>query len=106
MALRPRLATGLPFRGRIYSYPMASNRKQAPSHTHTGGPADLTAPNRTDKPMAHNNLDYREHRPLTERNGLDDKGSTNHALCHTFATTLFVKGDHPMVVQSYSGRAP
>jgi integrase len=48
---------------------------------------DLVFPNRVGKPRDHNNLYYREYKPLLRRAGLE--GFTFHALRHTFATALF-----------------
>jgi len=53
--------------------------------------------------MAHNNLYYREYKPLLKRAGLE--GFTFHALRHTFATALFARREHPKVVQSLLGHS-
>lgn len=65
----------------------------------------LVFPNRVGKPMDHNNLYYREYKPLLKRAGLADEGFTFHALQHTFATALFAKREHPKVVQSLLGHS-
>jgi len=64
---------------------------------------DLVFPNRVGKPMDHNNLYYREYKPLLRRAGLE--GFTFHALRHTFATALFSSGEHPKKVQSLLGHS-
>jgi integrase len=55
--------------------------------------------------MDHNNLYYHEYKQLLKRAGLDGGGFTFHALRHTFATALFVKREHPKVVQSLLGHS-
>ncbi len=55
--------------------------------------------------MDHNNLYYREYKPLLKRAGLQDAGFTFHALRHTFATALFARGEHPKIVQSLLGHS-
>ena len=45
--------------------------------------------------MDHDNLYYREYKPLLERVGLGGEGFTFHALRHTFATALFAAREHP-----------
>ena len=66
---------------------------------------DLVFPNRVGKPMDHNNLYYREYKPLLERAGLEGEGFTFHSLRHTFATALFNRREHPKVVQSLLGHS-
>jgi integrase len=56
-------------------------------------------------PLDHNNLYYREYKPLLERAGLEGEGFTFHALRHTFATMLFKQGEHPKIVQSLLGHS-
>jgi integrase len=63
----------------------------------------LVFPNRIGGPMGHNNLYYRDYKPLLKRANLDDRGFTFHALRHTFATALFERGEHPKVAQSLLG---
>jgi integrase len=65
----------------------------------------LVFPNRVGGPMDHNNLYYRDYKPLLKRAGLDDRGFTFHALRHTFATALFERGEHPKIVQSLLGHS-
>ncbi len=67
--------------------------------------ADLVFPNRVGGPTDHNNLYYREYKPLLERAGLADEGFTFHTLRHTFATALFARRQHPKVVQSLLGHS-
>jgi integrase len=64
---------------------------------------DLVFPNRLGGPMDHNNLYYRDYKPLLKRADLDHLGFTFHALRHTFATALFERGQHPKIVQSLLG---
>jgi integrase len=66
---------------------------------------DLVFPNRVGKPTDHNNLYYREYKPLLERAGLAGEGFTFHTLRHTFATALFMRREHPKVVQSLLGHS-
>jgi len=66
---------------------------------------DLVFPNRVGGPTDHNNLYYREYKPLLERAGLAGEGFTFHTLRHTFATALFVRREHPKVVQSLLGHS-
>jgi len=63
----------------------------------------LVFPNRIGKPTDHNNLYYREYKPLPEQAGLQELGFTFHSLRHTFATALFKKREHPKIVQSLMG---
>ena len=65
----------------------------------------LVFPNRVGGPMDHNNLYYREYKPLLKRAGLEAEGFTFHSLRHTFATELFKKREHPKVVQSLLGHS-
>jgi integrase len=65
----------------------------------------LVFPNRVGKPADHNNLYYREYKPLLERAGLEGEGFTFHALRHTFASALFARGEHPKRVQSLLGHS-
>ena len=67
--------------------------------------ADLVFPNRIGGPTDHNNLYYREYKPLLERARLSGEGFTFHTLRHTFATALFMRGEHPKVVQSLLGHS-
>jgi integrase len=76
-------------------------RLRSPKWRDTG----LIFPNRVDGPMDHNNLYYREYRPLLESAGLGDEGFAFHSLRHTFATALFKRGEHPKVVQSLLGHS-
>ena len=55
--------------------------------------------------MNHNNLYYREYKPLPEKAGLDDEGFTFHSLRHTFATELFNQRKYPKVIQSLLGHS-
>jgi integrase len=67
--------------------------------------ADLVFPNRIGGPTDHNNLYYREYKPLLELAGLAGEGFTFHTLRHTFATALFARRQHPKVVQSLLGHS-
>ena len=67
--------------------------------------ASLVFPNRIGGPTDHNNLYYREYKPLLERAGLAGEGFTFHTLRHTLATALFMKREHPKVVQSLLGHS-
>ena len=58
---------------------------------------DLVFPNRVGRPTDHNNLYYREFKPLLENAGLWDQGFTFHSLRHTFATALFERRQHPKI---------
>ncbi len=66
---------------------------------------DLVFPNRLGKPLDHNNLYYREYKPLLQSAGLGDEGFTFHSLRHTFATELFTRRMHPKIVQSLLGHS-
>jgi integrase len=66
---------------------------------------DLVFPNRVGKPMDHNNLYYREYKPLLRRAGLSDEGFTFHSLRHTFATELFNQRKRPKIIQSLLGHS-
>jgi integrase len=66
---------------------------------------NLVFPNRIGGPTDHNNLYYREYKPLLERAGLMGEGFTFHTLRHTFATALFMRREHPKVVQSLLGHS-
>ena len=66
---------------------------------------DLVFPSRTGGPMDHNNLYEREYRALLKKANLDGQGFTFHALRHSFATALFMRGKHPKVVQSLLGHS-
>jgi integrase len=72
---------------------------------HTWRDARLVFANCVGGPMDHNNLYYREYKPLLKRAGLAEHGFTFHALRHTFATALFARGEHPKVVQSLLGHS-
>jgi integrase len=66
---------------------------------------DLVFPNRVGKPMDHNNLYYREYKPLLQKAGLGDEGFTFHSLRHTFATELFNQRKRPKIIQSLLGHS-
>jgi integrase len=66
---------------------------------------DLVFPNRVGKPMDHNNLYYREYKPLLQRAGLADKSFTFHSLRHTFATELFNQRKRPKIIQALLGHS-
>lgn len=66
---------------------------------------DLIFPNRVGKPLDHNNLYYREYKPLLHRAGLGDRGFTFHSLRHTFATELFNQRKRPKIIQSLLGHS-
>ncbi len=66
---------------------------------------DLVFPNRVGKPMDHNNLYYREYKPLLQRAGLGEEGFTFHSLRHTFATELFNQRKRPKIIQSLLGHS-
>jgi integrase len=66
---------------------------------------DLVFPNRVGKPQDHNNLYYREYKPLLQRAGLGDEGFTFHSLRHTFATELFNQRKRPKIIQSLLGHS-
>jgi integrase len=55
--------------------------------------------------MDHNNLYYREYKPLLKRAGLEGEGFAFHALRHTFATALFKRVEHPRKVQALLGHS-
>ena len=61
--------------------------------------------NRIGRPTDHDNLYYREFKPLLKNAGLGDQGFTFHSLRHTFATALFERRQHPKIVQSLLGHA-
>jgi integrase len=65
---------------------------------------DLVFPNRIGRPADHNNLYYRECKPLLKDVGLGDQGFTFHSLRHTFATALFERPRYK-IVQSLLGHA-
>ena len=67
--------------------------------------ADLVYPNRIGKPTDHNNLYYREYKPLLKHAGLEGESFTFHTLRHTFAMALFIRSEHPKVVQSLLGHS-
>jgi integrase len=66
---------------------------------------DLVFPNRVGRPTDHNNLYYREFKPLLKNAGLGDQGFTFHSLRHTFATALFKQRQHPKIAQSLLGHS-
>jgi integrase len=66
---------------------------------------DLAFPNRIGKPLDHNNLYYREYKPLLQKAGLGDEGFTFHSLRHTFATELFNQHKRPKIIQSLLGHS-
>lgn len=55
--------------------------------------------------MNHNNLYYRDYKPLLKWAGLDDRGFTFHSLRHTFATELFNQRKRPKIIQSLLGHS-
>ena len=66
---------------------------------------DLVFPNCVGKPLDHNNLYYREYKPLLQTAGLGDEGFTFHSLRHTFATLLLSKNVNAKIVQEMFGHA-
>jgi integrase len=66
---------------------------------------DLVFPNRVGKPLDHNNLYYREYKPLLQSAGLGDEGFTFHSLRHTFATVLFNQRKRPKIIQFLLGHS-
>ncbi len=80
-------------------------RLRSPASQGAWRDADLVFPNRVGGPTDHNNLYYREYKPLLERAGLAGEGFTFHTLRHTFATALFQRRQHPKVVQSLLGHS-
>jgi integrase len=66
---------------------------------------DLVFPNRVGGPMDHNNLYYREYKPLLMRAGLSGEDFTFHTLRHTFATELFNQRKRPKIIQSLLGHS-
>ena len=66
---------------------------------------DLVFPNRVGKPLDHNNLYYREYKPLLHSAGLGDEVFTFHSLRHTFATELFNQRKRPKIIQSLLGHS-
>ncbi len=67
--------------------------------------SDLVFPNRVGRATDHNNLYYREFKPLLKNAGLGDQGFTFHSLRHTFATALFERRQRPKIVESLMGHA-
>ncbi len=67
--------------------------------------ADLVFPNRIGGPTDHKNLYHRDYKPLLDNAGLAGEGFTFHTLRHTLATALFVRREHPKVVQSLLGHS-
>ncbi len=65
----------------------------------------LVFPNRIGRPTDQNNLYYREYKPLLKNAGLAGEGFTFHTLRHTFATALFMRSEHPNMVQSLLGHS-
>lgn len=65
----------------------------------------LVFPNTAGGPMDHNNLYQRDYKRLLKAAGLDGQGFTFHTLRHTFATGLFLRGEHPKKVQSLLGHS-
>jgi integrase len=63
----------------------------------------LVFPNTVGRPIEAQNLLQREFRPLLERAGLPP--ITFHALRHTAASLLLVRGEHPKVVQELLGHS-
>jgi integrase len=66
---------------------------------------DLVFPNRVGKPMDHNNLYYREYKPLLQKAGLGDEGFTFHSLRHTFASALCNKDVNAKKIQTLLGHS-
>ena len=67
--------------------------------------ADLVFPKQWSAPTDHNNLYYREYKPLLKRARLDRDGFTFHSLRHTFATELFNQRKRPKIIQSLPGHS-
>lgn len=55
--------------------------------------------------MDHNNLYYRDYKPLLQRAGLGGQGFTFHSLRHAFATELFNQRKRPKIVRSLLGHS-
>jgi integrase len=66
---------------------------------------DLVFPNRVGNPMDHNNLYYREYKPLLDRSGLRDQSFTFHSLRHTFASVLCNRDVNVKKIQSLMGHS-
>jgi integrase len=66
---------------------------------------DLVFPNRVGRPTDHNNVYYREFKPLLKDAGLGDQGFTFHSLRHTFASRLCNKREYPKVIQALLGHS-
>ena len=62
-------------------------------------------PTRVGRTPDPNTLYYWEFKPLLERAGLEGQSFTFHTLRHTFATALFMRREHPKVVQSLLGHS-
>lgn len=67
--------------------------------------SDLIFPNRLGGPMDHNNLYYREYKPLLKRAGLEGEGFTFHALRHTFASALCNRDVNAKKIQILMGHS-
>ncbi len=57
------------------------------------------------EPIYPSNLPRRYLRPLLAKAGIDPEGVRFHDLRHTFATLMFLSGEHPKVVQEAMGHA-
>jgi len=66
---------------------------------------NLVFTNQTGKPLDHNNLYYREYKPLLQKAGLGEEGFTFHSLRHAFATELFNQRKRPKIIQSLLGHS-
>jgi integrase len=90
-------------RGRLWAHRLRQNEERLRSAAWRD--VGLVFPNRIGGPTDHNNLYYREYKPLLKRAGLAGESFTCHTLRHTFATVLFSRGQHPKVVQSLLGHS-
>lgn len=86
---------------RVHKTRQNEQRLAAPEWRDNG----LVFPNRLGGPTDHNNLYYRDYKPLLKRAGLAGEGFTFHALRHTFAWALLARREHPKVVQSLLGHS-
>jgi integrase len=66
---------------------------------------DLVFPNRLGKPLDHNNLYYREYKPLLQSAGLENHGFTFHGLRHTFASVLCSRDVNVKKIQTLMGHS-
>ena len=55
--------------------------------------------------MDHNNLYYREYKPLLQRAGLEGEGFTFHSLRHTFASALCNRDVNVKKIQTLMGHS-